>query len=61
MPDSPFQDSLAIPLKCLQDEISPRISAKELSYLVLKPATRSKLLVIDIRDQSLYPLLLIIY
>ncbi|CAA9999880.1 unnamed protein product, partial [Nesidiocoris tenuis] len=54
-------DSLAIPLKCLQDEISPRISAKELSYLVLKPATRSKLLVIDIRDQSLYPLLLIIY
>ncbi|BES89849.1 TBC [Nesidiocoris tenuis] len=47
-------DSLAIPLKCLQDEISPRISAKELSYLVLKPATRSKLLVIDIRDQSLY-------
>uniref|UniRef100_A0A0A9Z2A2 TBC domain-containing protein kinase-like protein n=1 Tax=Lygus hesperus TaxID=30085 RepID=A0A0A9Z2A2_LYGHE len=47
-------DSLAIPLKCLQDEVSPRISVKELSHLVMIPATRSKILIVDIRDQVLY-------
>ncbi|KAF6216406.1 hypothetical protein GE061_000748 [Apolygus lucorum] len=47
-------DSLAIPLKCLQDEVSPRISVKELTHLVLNPATRSKTIIIDVRDQALY-------
>ncbi|XP_073990547.1 TBC domain-containing protein kinase-like protein isoform X3 [Rhodnius prolixus] len=44
-------DLLPISIAELQSEFSPRISASELHDLIVKPLLRSKILVVDIREQ----------